>query len=112
MIRYFPVYQFKSELKKMIGVIINLLKNKDKLLKRKAYGALVYIGKQLGPFLLDIIIKEVLYHLSEGMQRHTRNYAVWYLLDQLVLPTEEKQSFHFVEGQIDHILMDVSQCAL
>lgn len=51
----------------MIGLIVNLLKNKDKILKRKAYGALVYIGKQLGPFLLDNIIKEILYHLSEGM---------------------------------------------
>jgi|JI9StandDraft_1071089.scaffolds.fasta_scaffold06232_5 hypothetical protein len=80
-IKYYPVNDFKIELEKIIILIVNFLKIKDSSLKRKAYGSLVHIGRLIGPHLLLIIIKEIIYHLSEGVLRHTRNYAIWYILD-------------------------------
>lgn len=100
------------ELVKIIIVLVNLLKHKDKLIKRKAYGALTHIGLMIGPFLTQLIIKELIFHLQEGMLRHLRNYSIWYLLDQLILPLDQRKAFLFKEGDIDHFLLDVANCAV
>lgn len=84
LIRKFPLHNFNSELIGTIHKIGKCLKAKDIRIRENARNTLCKIIKELGPFFLGFVIKEIAFHLSRGFEIHVRNFTIYKLLEVLI----------------------------
>ena len=110
-IRFFPLKIFKTELLKIIIILVQMLKIKNESIRKKSLKALLDISVITGPFFFHLIIKELKFHLKLGVLRHVRNYSIWFLLDKIFFK-DIKKNFDFNLGNLDYCFIDIIDCAL
>lgn len=84
LIRIFPVQVFNQELIGTLHKIGKCLKEKEEASRTEARKTLCKILRELGPFFLGFIIKELKFYLTRGFEVHTRNFTIYQLLETLM----------------------------
>ena len=77
LIRIFPIESFNQELIGTLHKIGKCLKAKDEDSRNEARKTLCKILRELGPFFLGFIIKELKFFLTNGFEVHTRNFTIF-----------------------------------
>lgn len=96
-LRLFPAELFKVEFAKLVMELAQLLKNKDSSVRDKTMRALFKIVSLTGPYLLQICISEITSALAVSSYRHVRNYAIWYILNQIYVVNSDSSIRQQVE---------------
>lgn len=120
LIRIFPIDVFNSELISAVSNIARCLKSKIEKIRQTARNTLCEICRELGPFFLGFVIKELSSHLTRGFEVHVRNYTMFKILDELIglhkkknyeegLDQEDKSIGY---GEIDYCVKDISKLIL
>ena len=84
LIRIFPINVFNQELIGTLHKIGKCLKSKDEPSRNEARKTLCKILRELGPFFLGFIVKELKFYLTHGFEVHTRNFTIFQLLETLM----------------------------
>lgn len=77
LIRIFPIESFNQELIGTLHKIGKCLKAKDESSRTEARKTLCKILRELGPFFLGFIVKELRFFLTNGFEVHTRNFTIF-----------------------------------
>jgi hypothetical protein len=84
LIRIFPIQVFNQELIGTLHKIGKCLKEKEESSRTEARRTLCKILRELGPFFMGFITKELKFYLTRGFEVHTRNYTIFALLETLI----------------------------
>lgn len=103
-LRNLPADQLVEEFAKILMELTQMLKSKDQKQRLKTLKTLLNIAKQTGPYMFHFIVSELKFHLTDSIFKHVRNFAVWYLMNQVIdtrahIPyfPEEEKLLDFVE---------------
>jgi len=77
LIRIFPIQSFNQELIGTLHSIGKCLRAKDEPSRTEARKTLCSILRELGPFFLGFVVKELKFSLTLGFEVHTRNFTLF-----------------------------------
>ena len=83
-IRKLPIQFFKSQLSKLINlIVVKGLRAGDLTVREKARRALIKVLGEVSPRFLQIFFNEMQDNLTKGYQLHVHLYTVHYILNHL-----------------------------
>lgn len=109
LIRKFPIETFNSELIGTVHKICKCLKAKDLKLRDVARNTLCKLIRELGPFFLGMLVKEVAFHCNRGFEIHVRNFTVYKLIEELMPLNPKVSATPIKPGKIDYCVKDIAE---
>ena len=83
-IRKLPLQFFRSQLQKLINLIVNKgLRSSDLNIREKARNALIKVLAEVSPRFLQIVLNELNSNLGRGFHAHVNLYTIHYILNHL-----------------------------
>ena len=106
LIRIFPIQSFNQELIGTLHSIGKCLRAKDEPSRTEARKTLCSILRELGPFFLGFVVKELKFSLTLGFEVHTRNFTLFQLLETLIDMRGQTQMLEKLQREDDQEEID------